>query len=92
MVSDKPHYVGHRKRLRERFLKSGFTGMADHEVIELLLTLAIPRKDVKEPAKALLARFGNLKGIFDAPLEELQTIPMIGSVAPVAFRIMREAF
>lgn len=64
--------------------------MADHEVIEILLTLAIPRKDVKEPAKALLARFGNLRGIFDAPLEELQTIPMIGSVVPVAFRIMRE--
>ena len=90
MASDKPHYHGHRKRLRDRFLKSGFKGMADHEVVELLLTLAIPRKDVKEPAKALLARFGNLKGIFDAPLEELQAIPMIGSVAPVAFRIMRE--
>jgi len=91
MASEKPHYHGHRKRLRDRFLKSGFKGMADHEVIEILLTLAIPRKDVKEPAKALLARFGNLKGIFDAPLEELQTTPMIGSVAPVAFRIMREA-
>ena len=40
MVSHKPHYHGHRKRLRERFLKSGFSGMTDHEVVELLLTLA----------------------------------------------------
>ena len=91
MVSHKPHYHGHRKRLRERFLKSGFSGMTDHEVVELLLTLAIPRKDVKERAKALLAHFGNLKGILDAPLKELSTIPGIGSVAPTAFRIIREA-
>ncbi|RLB81734.1 MAG: hypothetical protein DRH17_08285 [Deltaproteobacteria bacterium] len=91
MNSHVPHYHGHRQRLRERFIRSGFAGMADHEVVELLLTLAIPRKDVKQPAKALLARFENLKGIFDAPLEELRTIPGIGSVAPVAFRIMREA-
>jgi DNA repair protein RadC len=56
MKSDVPHYHGHRQRLRERFLKSGFAGMAEHEVVELLLTLAIPRKDVKKPAKDLLAR------------------------------------
>jgi DNA repair protein RadC len=91
MEAKKPHYQGHRERLRERFLKSGFAGMADHEVVEILLTLAIPRKDVKERAKALLARFGNLKGIFDAPLEELRAIHGIGSVAPTAFRIIREA-
>jgi len=91
MAPERPHYHGHRKRLRERFLKSGFAGMAEHEVIELLLTLAIPRKDVKEPAKELLSRFGNLRGIFEAPSEDLRSVPGIGSVAPVAFRIIREA-
>jgi len=91
MSSSRPHYYGHRKRLRERFLKSGFAGMAEHEGIELLLTLAIPRKDVKEPAKELLSRFGNLRGIFEAPLEDLRSVPGVGSVAPVAFRIIREA-
>ena len=91
MSPHSPHYLGHRKRLRERFLKSGFAGMAEHEVIELLLTLAIPYKDVKEPAKKLLTRFGNLKGILDAPPEDLLNIPGMGSVAPVAFRIIREA-
>jgi len=91
MTLDKPHYHGHRKRLRERFLKSGLAGMAEHEVIELLLTLAIPYKDVKEPAKKLITRFGNLKGILDAPFEDLCNIPGMGSVAPIAFRIIRDA-
>jgi DNA repair protein RadC len=91
MSPEKPHYFGHRKRLRERFLKNGLGGFADYEVVELLLTLAIPRLDVKEPAKALIARFGNLRGILDAPLEELQSIKGIGEVTPVALRIVREA-
>lgn len=87
----KPHYIGHRRRLRERFLKSGFAGMAEHEVIEILLTLALPRKDVKKPAKDLLVRFGDLQGILDAPVDELKEIFGIGQVAPVAFRIIKEA-
>lgn len=91
MTSDCPHFHGHRQRLRTRFLKSGFAGFQDYEVIELLLTLAIPRSDVKQPAKALISRFGNLRGILDAPFEELQEIDGIGSVAPVALRIIREA-
>lgn len=91
MSSASPHFHGHRQRLRERFLKGGFSGFQDYEVVELLLTLAIPRSDVKQPAKALIARFENLRGILDAPLEELQTVNGIGSVAPIALRIVREA-
>jgi DNA repair protein RadC len=86
-----PHYLGHRKRLRDRFLKTGLEGFAEHEVVELLLTLAIPRKDVKEPAKDLLARFGSLSGVLNAPLKDLQQIKKIGNVAPVALRIIRDA-
>ena len=89
MSRDTPHYIGHRKRLRERFLKAGIKGMAEHEVVELLLTLAIPRKDVKERAKRLLQQFGNLKGILDAPLKELRKIEDIGSVTPVALKIIK---
>jgi DNA repair protein RadC len=85
------HYHGHRQRLRDRFMRSGVEGFHDYEVVELLLTLAIPRSDVKQPAKALIARFGNLRGILDAPFEELQEIEGIGSVAPVALRIIRDA-
>ncbi len=84
-----PHYHGHRQRLRERFLKAGFDGFADHEVVELILTLAIPRLDVKQPAKALLERFGDLRGILDAPLEELRSVRGVGEVTPVALRIVR---
>lgn len=91
MSKSLPHYTGHRGRLRERFLKSGFDGMADYEVIELLLTLAIPRKDVKEPAKRLIQQFGNLKGILDAPVEELRKVEKIGEVSPVALKIIRAA-
>jgi DNA repair protein RadC len=91
MKLDQPHYLGHRQRLRYRFIKNGLKGFAEHEVIELLLTLAIPRKDVKEPAKRLLAHFVNLRGILDAPIEELQKIEGIGTVTPIALRIIREA-
>lgn len=86
-----PHYHGHRQRLRERFLRSGLEGFNNYEVLELLLTLAIPRSDVKQPAKALIARFGNLRGILDAPLEELQEVKGIGKVTPIALRIIRAA-
>ncbi len=90
-MRDKPHYYGHRQRLRERFERAGFDGFAPHEVLELLLTLAIPRKDVKQQAKALLARFGSLRGILDAPPDELRQVNGLGQVAPVALRIIRQA-
>lgn len=85
-----PSSAGHRERLRARFLKSGFAGFADYEIVELLLTLAIPRRDVKPAAKALLARFGSVRGVLDAPLEELRRVDGLGEVAPVALRLIRE--
>jgi len=89
--SIKPHYLGHRKRLRERFQKTGLSSFQDYEVVELLLTLAIPRKDVKIPAKEAIKKFGSLKGVLDAPIEELRKIPGIGEVAPLAIKFIREA-
>lgn len=89
--SIKPHYLGHRKRLRERFKKTGLASFQDYEAVELLLTLAIPRKDVKEPAKEAIKRFGSFRGVLDAPLEELRKIPGIGDVAPLAIRFIKEA-
>jgi DNA repair protein RadC len=91
MPDEKPHFYGHRQRLRERFQKSGVDGLADYEVVELLLTLAIPRSDVKQPAKALISRFGNLRGILDATTDELRAVKGIGSVAPVALKIIKAA-
>ena len=91
MREDTPHHFGHRQRLRDRFLKSGLEGLADYEVVELILTLAIPRSDVKQPAKALIARFGNLRSILDAPIEELHAVPGIGNVTPIALQIIKAA-
>lgn len=69
---------GHRSRLRKKFLDSGLAGFHDYEVIELLLTLATPRKDCKDTAKALLARFQTLPAVFEASTEELLSVKGIG--------------
>ena len=72
---------GHRQRLRERFAKSGLDGFHDHEVLELLLTFVILRRDVKPLAKELLDKLGSLAEIFDAPPVRLQQIDGIGPQA-----------
>jgi len=74
---------GHRQRLRERFEQSGFNGFHDHEVIELLLAYAIPRRDVKPLAKELMTRFGSLSAVVDAPVAHLKQIEGVGSHASV---------
>jgi DNA repair protein RadC len=81
--------AGHRERLRARFEKNGLDAFADYEIVELVLTLAIPRGDVKPLAKTLIARFGNLRGILDAPVEELKAVSGVGSVTPIALRVLR---
>lgn len=74
---------GHRKRLRERFERSGLDGFHDHEVLELLLSYVIPRRDVKPIARELLGRFGSLSAVFDAPLASLKEIDGLGPQAAV---------
>jgi DNA repair protein RadC len=79
--------------LRERFERSGLSGFHDHEILELLLTYAIPRKDVKPIAKALLSTFGNnLASVFDAPIAALQRIDGIGQNAAVLINLVPRLF
>jgi len=86
---DKPHYLGHRARLRERF-RAGADALPDYELIELLLFAAIPRRDVKPLAKALVARFGSFAGTVSAPREALREAGL-GDSAIDALKIAREA-
>ena len=71
-------HAGHRKRVRQKFLDNGLEVFADHEVLELLLFYAVPRRDVNEMAHRLLDRFGSLPAVLDAPEGELCTIPGVG--------------
>ena len=73
-MSERPHYLEHRKRLRERFRTTGFEGFRDYEALELMLTYAIPRRDVKPLAKSLIKRFGSFKAVLDATEEELKEV------------------
>lgn len=82
--------VGHRHRLRERFEKTYAHGMQDYEVLELLLTYAIPRRDVKPLAKDLLRRFGNLNGVLDSTLDELQQVHSMGVYSSVLIKLVKE--
>lgn len=73
------HYEGHRARLRRRFLSASLDTFEEYEVVEMLLTLLIPRSDVKPAAKNLVQKLGNLRGILDAEPGALRAVPGIGS-------------
>jgi len=81
---------GHRKRLRDKFIKSGLASLHDYEIAELLLTLGTPRKDCKQPAKEALKEFGSLRGVLEASSEELQEIKGIGPANILGIKLVRE--
>jgi DNA repair protein RadC len=85
-----PHYLGHRERLRERFRKAGGGALADYELLELVLFRAIPRRDVKPLAKALLARFGSFAEVVAARPERLKEIEGLSEAAIVELKIVAE--
>ena len=70
--SPKPHYIGHRARLREKFLNAGPSSLADYEILEIILGFAIPRIDVKEYAKTLIKQYGGFSRLLDTPYEKLK--------------------
>lgn len=67
-----PTYLGHRERLRQRFIIDKGASMPDYELLELLLTMSIPRRDVKPLAKKLISIFGDIGEVIHAPLHKLQ--------------------
>jgi len=89
LAEKKSNNIGHRARLRERFLKGGADSIADYELIELLLSLCIPRIDVKPIAKEMLLKHISINGILNAKDEELLSIKGFGESALCAMKILR---
>ena len=83
----RPHYWGHRERLRQRFLGGGADAVPDYELLELVLFNAIPRVDVKPLAKQLLAVFGDFNGVVAAPRQRLLAVPGVTEKVWVQFRL-----
>ncbi len=89
-IDDQPHYLGHRDRLRQRFLDAP-ESLPDYEILELLLAAAIPRRDVKPLAKSLIARFGSFADVISAEPEALLATDGLKTVSVTALKIVREA-
>lgn len=87
----KPHFTGHRERLRDRALAGGLTALPDYELLELFLFRSIPKKDVKPLAKQLLARFGSFSGVLGATPEELRTVKGVGESVALDLKLLHEA-
>jgi DNA repair protein RadC len=86
-----PHYLGHRERLRERFLNAGPDAVTEYELLELVLFRAIPRRDVKPLAKALIAKFGSFGEVVSAPRQRLREIEGLDEAAIAEIKIVQAA-
>ncbi|WP_243358148.1 RadC family protein [Fundidesulfovibrio terrae] len=86
---DRPHYLGHRSRLKDR-LRQDSRALADYEILELLLGYANPRRDNKPLAKALLAHFGSLRGVYQARETELAAVDGVGEGLTAFWALWRE--
>lgn len=82
---------GHRDRMKQRFLDHGLDNFNDHNVLELLLFFAIPRRDTNALAHELMDRFGSLAGVFEAEPEALMTVPGVGEKAATLLHLVPEA-
>lgn len=89
-MSYKKDYLKHRERIRNRFIKSKGKGLSDYELLELLLTYAVPRKDVKPIAKQIMNKFGSFSGVFDASLHELKKIEGIGDTSSILMMLVKK--
>lgn len=82
---------GHRLRMRQRLLKAGPDALADHEMLEMILFIALPRRDTKPLAKALLGRFRTFGGVIGAPPAELMAVDGIGEAGAAAVKLVQAA-
>jgi len=85
------HQAGHRQRLRDRFLKSGGDALPDYELLELLLFTALPRRDVKPLAKALIKRFGGFAAVIAAEPARLRQVTGVGDSVVASLKVVEAA-
>jgi DNA repair protein RadC len=90
-AGERPHYHGHRARLRERFLNGGAEALAEYELLELILFHALPRQDVKPLAKALLKRFGTFAEVISAPSARLKEVSGVGDAVVAELKVVQAA-
>ncbi len=88
---DMPGHLGHRERLRERFSQGGAEAMPDYELLELVLFRAIPRRDTKPIAKALITRFGTFGDVLAAPAARLQEVKGVGDKVVFELKLIQAA-
>ncbi len=91
VAKDKPHYHGHRQRLRERFRDAGPAALPDYELLELLLFRSIQQADTKATAKALITRFGSLAEVLGAPEHLLREVSGVGELSALDLKIVAAA-
>jgi DNA repair protein RadC len=91
ITADEPHYLGHRDRLRQRFLAAGPDSLADYELLELILFSVIPRKDVKPLAKRLIAKHGSFAGVLAADPAALTHEPGISEIGATLLKTIEAA-
>ncbi len=87
----KPHYLGHRQRLKQRFMAGGGQPLTDYEMLELVLFRILPRQDTKPIAKNLIEIFGSFSAVLNASPERLKKVKGIGDAAVIELRIIRSA-
>ena len=86
-----PHYHGHRERLRERFFSAGSDALSDYELLEMALFAAIPRRDTKPLAKALLGKFGSFAEVIHAPEARLREVDGIKDASVTQLKLIAAA-
>ena len=82
---------GHRARMRQRLLNAGPDALADHEMLEMILYIALPRRDTKPIARELLVRFRTFGGVLGAPVQELRAVDGMGEAGAAAVKLVQAA-
>lgn len=89
-MTEKPEYLGHRSRVRKKFLTSLGTELHDYELLEILLFAASPRQDTKTISKKLIAKFGDISAVVNADVEMLRSVEGVGDAAITQIKIIAQ--